>query len=336
MAIKFSMDTRTLFRRLARSRWVAIGITLAVLLAWLLFLRGQLDALREYEWQIAPLAFGVSVAWGAIYFVGLAFCWALLLRHIGRAETNVALVPAARIWLRSMMTRYIPGNIWHVLSRVALAHKLHVSATHVLTSASVEQVLTLLGALSLFGITLPFWSITPDTTQIWLLLLVPIGLLLLHPRIFGTLLSWAANRLQRPELAWQYTYGELLLILLAYIGATFFSGLALFTVLWGLATVQLSQVLLVTGAAALAWAVGYLSFLTPSGLGVREALLVALLAQIYPLPVAIVASLLFRLVSTLGELLAVGVGMGYARIGLLRGKRDGDERTSSVEGEPSQ
>lgn len=130
----------------------------------------------------------------------------------------------------------------------------------------------------------------------------------------GTTLQWAAIRLNRPELAWKYTYGELLILLLAYVGATLFSGLALFTVLWGLTPISLTHVPLVIGAAALAWAVGYLSFLTPSGLGVREALLVALLAQLYPLPVAIVSSLLFRLVATLGEVLAVALAWGYGRI----------------------
>lgn len=331
------MDARTLFRQVARSRWFGGMITVAVLVAWLLFLRGQLVALRTYEWQLTPLAFGVSIGWGALYFAGLACCWALLLRHVGRGTRSVAVTTAARIWLSSMMTRYIPGNIWHVLSRVALARTIDVSATHVLTSASVEQVLTLLGALALFGLTLPFWSITPDQMQLWLLLLVPVGLLLLHPRIFGRLLSWAAERLKRPELVWNYTYTELLLILLAYIGTTLFAGLALFTVLWGLAPVTWSQMLLVVGAAALAWAVGYLSFLTPSGLGVREALLVALLSQMYPLPVAIIASLLFRLVSTLGELLAVGVALGSARLGQARQrKHDVGERAPSVEHETLQ
>jgi glycosyltransferase 2 family protein len=51
--------------------------------------------------------------------------------------------------------------------------------------------------------------------------------------------------------------------------------------------------------------VGYLSFITPSGLGVREGVLTALLALVYPLPVAIVASLLFRLMCTLGEFAAI-------------------------------
>lgn len=316
-------------RRLARSRWLGIAFGVVVLIAWGLFLRSQLAELRRYPWEISPLAFAVGVIWGAVYFVGLAVCWAFLLRHIGGSRPGVSMVAATRVWLGSMMTRYIPGNIWHVLSRVALASRLQVPATQVLTSASIEQVLTLLGALALFGLTLPFWEVIP-AAQIWLVFLVPVGLLLLHPRILGTIMSWASVRLRRPELAWNYTYGDMLLLLLAYTCATLFSGLALFTVLWGLTPVELPHLPRVMGAAALAWAVGYLSFLTPSGLGVREALLVALLAQTYPLPVAIVSSLLFRLVATLGELLAVALAWGYGRMHTGSRGNDGSERATSI------
>lgn len=149
------MDTRTLSRRLIRSRWVGLVVGIIVLIAWLLFLRSQLETLRAYPWNIAPLVFALGVLWGAVYFTGLAVCWALLLRHMSTGSI-VGLGPAVRVWLGSMMTRYIPGNVWHVLSRVALAKRLQASTTHVLTSATLEQVLTLLGALVLFGLTLPF------------------------------------------------------------------------------------------------------------------------------------------------------------------------------------
>jgi len=141
---------------------------------------------------------------------------------------------------------------------------------------------------------------------------------MLHPRVFGAILTWAATRLRRPELAWNYGYGQLLTLLVAYSGAMLCSGLALYTVLWGLGPVRLADLPLVIGASAVAWAIGYLSFLTPAGLGVREAALVAVLSQVYPLPVAVVSSLLSRLVLTLGEILAVGLGWIWTRLPYTR------------------
>ncbi len=299
------MDSRTVSHRLSRSRWVALLIGAGILWAWAVFLRGQLDELQSYHWRIDALPLVLGVLWGAIYFGGLALSWALLLRSIGGAETaSTSLLLAGRAWLLSMITRYVPGNIWHVLSRVAFASQLQVSATRVLASATIEQILTIMGALALFGITLPFWGVLPESRSWLLLLLLPIGLLALHPRVLGTVLKWAADRLQRPELAWNYAYAQLLTLLLAFVGANLCAGLSLYTLLWGLTTVSPGQLPFVVGASALAWVVGYLSFFTPSGLGVREASLTALLAVVYPLPAAIIGSLLFRVVITIGELLA--------------------------------
>ncbi len=305
------MDTRTLSRRVIRSRWLGLAVAAAVLVAWLIFLRGQIVALQRYPWQLAPLPMALGVGWGTLYFAGLAYCWALLL-HQNTASSG-QLAAAARIWLLSMITRYIPGNVWHILSRVALADQIGVAAGRVLSSATIEQVLTLLGALALFGLTLPFWGIAAGA-QAWLLLLLPLGLALLHPRVMGAALIWAAAKFKRPELAWHYSYRQVLVLLLAYVAANLCAGLALWTLLLGLTPVRSDQVALVIGASALAWAVGYLSFLTPSGLGVREALLTTLLAQVYPLPVAIVGSLLFRLVLTIGEFLAVLVAWIYGNM----------------------
>lgn len=299
---------------LARSPWLRAAVALLVLVAWGWFLQGQLEALRAYEWRLAPLAFAAAVGWGALYFAGLAVSWTLLLRTTGGAARRVALADGARIWTGTMLSRYLPGNIWHIVGRVALAGSLGVSRAQVAASATVEQLLTLLGALALFALSLPFWR-GGAGPEAWLLLLVPLGLAFLHPRALGALLAAAAARLRRPELAWEYRYGELLRILGAYTLANLAAGLALWVTLGALAPVEPGQLAFVAGAAAAAWAAGYLSFLTPSGLGVREAALAAMLAQAYPLPAAVVGSLVYRLALTLGELVAAGAAL------LLAGRR---------------
>lgn len=305
------MDTGTLSRRVGRSRWIGLLVSLMVAVAWSWFLRDQLNTLRQYPWELAPLAFALGIGCGALYFGGLAWSWTLLLQSIS-APARIPQPAAVRVWLRSMMSRYIPGNVWHILSRVALADSVGASRTHILTSATTEQVLTIVGALALAGLTLPLWGVVPGD-ETWLLLLLPLGLVLLHPRILGAIMVWAAARFKRPALAWHYRYRTIVGLVAAYAGANLWAGLALYVVLWGITPIRMEQLPLVVGAAALAWVVGYLSFLTPSGLGVREAVLVALLVLVFPQPVAIVASLLFRLVLTLGELLAVLVALAHGR-----------------------
>lgn len=300
-------------------RQLSIVVVCVAILSWIWFLYQQFSTLQGYDWQITSSMFLISCLCAALYFGGLAIGWTLLLKNISGIGTAFPLAQGIRVWLLSMITRYIPGNIWHILSRVALAGRLNVSKAHVLTSSTVEQVLVLLGTLILFIVTLPGWTIIPNDTQfgpiiLLILLTLPLGLLALHPRVFGRILIWMSIRFNQPMLAWEYTYRDLLLVLAIYAIANLCAGLSLVTVLSGLTTLHLQDLPLILGSAALAWTIGYLSFLTPSGLGVREGVLTALLAQIYPLPVAIVASLLFRVVSTLGELLAVFVAWAQDKL----------------------
>ena len=305
-------------------RGVRIGIVLGVVAAWGWFLIKQIDTLQGYEWQFAPFSFLIGIFFAALYFGGLAFGWTLLLIYRVQKPAAIPIRKGMYIWLLSMVTRYVPGNIWHILSRVALAERLNASKADVLASSTIEQILVLLGTLVLFVITLPKWTIIPNDTEFgpiipFILIALPLALLILHPRIFGHILTWMSVRFNQPVLAWEYTYRGLLLILSIYAVANAFAGLSLVVILSGLTTPSLQDVPLIIGSAALAWTIGYLSFLTPSGLGVREGVLTALLAQIYPLPVAIVASLLFRVVSTLGELLAILMVWTHSKLSLPDG-----------------
>lgn len=307
------MTTYSRPNRLLRSPWLRTIIIATMLAAWGWFLRGQLAELRRYPWHLDALPFLAGVAWGAAYFIGLGICWTLLLRTMGGAAHDVRLADGANVWLSTMLTRYIPGNVWHIVGRLALAGRLGVSVPQVLASATVEQLVTLLGGLAVFGLSLPFWR-GGTGPEVWLLLLVPAGLLLLHPRVLGALLGWAAVRMGRPSLAWQYSFGEMLRVVCAVGAAKLAAGIALCVLLGGLVPVAPREFAFLIGASALAWVVGYLSFFSPSGLGVREAALTALLAQVYPLPVAIIGSLIFRLALTLGEVVAVGLSLLYVRL----------------------
>ncbi|HMP39496.1 MAG TPA: lysylphosphatidylglycerol synthase domain-containing protein [Roseiflexaceae bacterium] len=307
------MDDRSVSQGITppQRRWrrmIAPIAVAAVLIAWGMFLAGQFDSLRSYAWQIAPAALLASVALSALYYGGLALCWSLLLRSM--AAQPVAHPAAVRIWLLSMISRYIPGNVWHILSRALMADRLGVSRTTVVASASIEQLLTLLAAFGIAALTLPVWQLRNTLASDLpfgeiLIAAVAIGLLGLHPRMLGAALAWAGRRFGRRDLLWSYRYRDILRIVAVSVAAQLGSGLALAAVIAGISGIAPADLLPITGAAALAWALGYLSFLTPSGLGVREGVLTALLLLVVPLPVATIASLLYRVALTLGELLAV-------------------------------
>ena len=61
------------------------------------------------------------------------------------------------------------------------------------------------------------------------------------------------------------------------------------------------------GVDILSWIVGYLSLLTPSGVGIREATMIILLSPYMTVAIATVVSLLARLMFIIGELLNLGL-----------------------------
>jgi uncharacterized membrane protein YbhN (UPF0104 family) len=290
---------------------IGLVITAVVLVAWGWFLYGQVERLNAYSWKIAPGWLALAILLATLYFVGLGIGWSILLRAMSGKSSTLTLFQGARVWQLSMFTRYIPGNVWHILSRAALAEQVQASRSLVIASATIEQLLTLLGALLLVPIALPYLAAQISLTGSmagWLILLaVAFGLVAIHPLILGRLLIWMGGKFRRPEIAWRYKYRTMLGILCFYALITSVSGCSLVAIVIGLADIEMMHIPFIVGSAALAWAVGYLSFLTPSGLGVREGVLVGLLSLILPLPVAIVASLLFRLVSMAGELLSLGM-----------------------------
>jgi len=302
-------------------RFLRIAGIIIPLGAWAFFLFKQFDQLQAYQWKLSIPGFTCSLFFSSLYFLILALGWALLLNNMAGKKyiSKLSVVKAMRAWLLTIMSRYLPGNVWHIFSRMAFANQLNVGKSQIISSSTLEQGLAVIGAMLIAAVSLPFWPLA-DMPQEWLpnfilfMFLFLFGLAVLHPRILSPILRWAAFRLHKPKLEWTFDYKTIIQFVFIYALAAFFAGLALVAVMAGLGEFRATNIIFIIGSSALAWVVGYLSFITPSGLGVREGVLTALLALVYPLPIAIVASLIFRVTSTLGEFAAVVLFLGFKRL----------------------
>jgi hypothetical protein len=137
--------------------------------------------------------------------------------------------------------------------------------------------------------------------------LVPLGLLLLQPRLLEAVLNRALAVVGRPPVHVTLTWGQVWVLLFRYIIVWLMLGLAFAALVRSLVPVGWSDVpgLIVTWVTA--YTAGYLSMLTPSGLGVREGVMVLLLSESMPVSSAVVVSIIARLWMIAGELVGVGV-----------------------------
>lgn len=295
-------------------RWKK-AVRLAAVVASLGFLAAlvlsQWQALRAYSWSLQPSLIALSLlgllgAWTVELSV-----WRFLLARLGGP---LPWPRAAEVWFLSNLVRYIPGNVWQFIGMAELAADSGVGRLNTLASIVLHQALSTAVGLVLAAVYFAvagqgalFEAVRP------FLLLVPLGLLLCHPRLLEGGLNAALRLVKRPPVCVTLTWPQVAAALLGYLVVWLVMGSAFALLAAAVAPVGWSQtgVLIATWAAA--YVVGYLSLLTPSGLGVREGVMVLLLAPILAAPAPTVVALAARLWMVAGELLGTALAVLLGR-----------------------
>ncbi len=251
----------------------------------------------SYPWDLQSgylaLAFVLLVVRGPVPVYG----WWAIMRQLGY---TLAWRPAVRILYFSAMAGFVPGSVWHAVSRVYLSEKEGVPKAITTISVVLESILILLAALVVASLSLIAWPNPPLwAAGLGLLALVTI---IWRPDLAFRAVNWGLARIGRKPLDVTLTPRDMVRLMLPFILNWVIFGVMFYAILAalypGLSTIYIP---LVTGVFTAAWVGGYLAIFVPQGLGVREIIIVTLLAVIgVPAPVATAAALLARLWSILG------------------------------------
>jgi hypothetical protein len=134
-------------------------------------------------------------------------------------------------------------------------------------------------------------------------------LVLLHPRVLSGLLNTALRVLKREPIVLTLRYSDVLLVTAGWCASWVVAGTAFYVLLLSLwPATPLGALPLCIGIYAIAWDIGFVSFITPSGLGFRESaisILFALALPMVPASIAVILAVLSRLISTFAELVCV-------------------------------
>src|SRR5256885_4107013 len=243
--------------------------------------------------------------------------WQAVLRRLGH---HLPLRVCLRIYLASEFVRYIPGNVWHVLTRILWISKYGVSRPVAFASMTVELITKLAAGAVVFGRSLLFWANLGAVgsflhNQLWMIgfgiLMIVALLVLLHPRVLASLLNTALRILKREPVVLTLRYRDVLLVTAGWCASWVVAGIAFYVLLLSLwPATPLSALPLCIGIYAIAWDIGFVSFLTPSGLGFREAAITTIFVLAFPLlpaGLSAIIAILSRLISTAAELLCVSI-----------------------------
>ena len=268
-------------------------------------LRSTLAIARGHEgWLLAALAAA------ALYLLCQAVVWRRILADM---TLRLPWPMALRAWSVSNLGRYLPGGVWHLVGRVELGRGQGVAWTSGTVGIVLEQGLQLVAALALVAMSLPFWPPESVVRQYaWLAALVPLGLALLHPRVFYPVVDRLLARLRQPPLAVRPSYGRLLGYLGGYAIGHLCNGSAFACAAIALGA-PLAMLPAMIGGALFAWTVGFVIVVAPGGLGPREAAVTAALAPYIGADVAALAAALWRVANVLSEVAVAGAAEALAR-----------------------
>jgi len=279
--------------------YVVVALVL-IFMGRALYLNWQ--ALQDYTWQFnyPLLAMAVMAAFGTLSLY--VWMWRFIVQRLG---ASVSYPQAFRIWFLANLGRYIPGKIWQFVGWFYLGEQAGIGRIQILTSITVNlgvQTLTGLGV----GVVALAVMLGPELwTRFWpLVLLIPLGLLVaIQPGIMEAVLNWGLTKLGREPISLGLRARDMVLFTLGHLVCWATYGIAFYLFVRSLYPVPLHNLPLLGATYAAAWVIGFLSLLTPGGIGIREGVLAYLLGFWLPAPIAIVISLLSRLWITAGELI---------------------------------
>jgi glycosyltransferase 2 family protein len=263
--------------------------------------RGAAFSFRAVPLLLSTLIFVVS------YFIQT---WAWYLITL-RLEVALPLRETVATWFYSQLGKYLPGKVWLLLGRFYLYDSKGKSKKAITVALYLEAVTLIMAASLVFLLSLLFLKeAKPFTLGIPLpgvILLFLLCLFSLHPRVLQKLFNTVLVRLKREPFHIPISYLQILWILTVCVLSWIVGGIGFYLFVDSVFIASPKQILFLTGALAISSTIGLLALFAPSGLGVREGVLVYLLSSIMPTSVAVILSVLTRLWMTLIEIGLIGV-----------------------------
>jgi hypothetical protein len=226
--------------------------------------------LSSVPWYSAVLSM-VAVVLG---IMSSTAAWQNIVDDLGKP---IGRVRASQIFLVSQLGKYVPGAVWAYVLQMELGKKAGLARARMFVSSLVQVGVAVVASLVVGLLALPK-LLDESPGAVWLYVVLPFGLVALHPRV----MTWGVNLVLRVlrkapldhRLHWSTIIKTLGFTVLSY---------ALFgTHLWLLATAdgtpQVDVLMLCIGAIAIGLTAGLFFFILPSGAGVRDVLVAVALA----------------------------------------------------------
>ena len=274
-------------------RFIRILIILVLVSFSIYFLTKNWYDFKKYNIKINYEYLILSFLVAILSQVLLALAWQVIMESLNQ---KISFVNSMRIYFISQIIRYIPGKIWLIGGRIYLCGKEGISSVHASLGIVLELLLISLSNIILIILTSGLVNIK------YFILITAIGLTVVYPKNINILVNIVLRILKRKPLKLTISYINILKVIILYIIFWLLLGVAFFLITQSIYKIDIILLPRIIGIHSLAWLLGFLSFLTPAAIGVREGLLSLFLKPYLPISLAIGISILARIIVTISEL----------------------------------
>ena len=263
------------------------------------------DDIRKLDLKPKWGYFLLSLVFYCMYKLTQASFWHYITVLNGAA---ISYTGGVKAFLYSILGKYIPGKVFMLLARIPPYQEKGISAGKVTMCFLLENVCTILGAGMLFIVSLFVFPMAEFQQYKWLtIVLIIVFIICINPAILNFGLNLLGKIVKKDISKIQITYPQMLTVVLLFVLNWVIYGTGFYFLICSFYPLPLSQWLYVSGIYALSCIAGILAIFSPSGIGVREGILLLGLGLIMDQNLAVMLSIIARLWAVLTELVLIGI-----------------------------
>ena len=270
-------------------------------------LAGQWSEVGDQLGRQRPLVLVGALAMALIGLVMSFLLWRGTLRVLG---STLSVRPAARLFFVTQLGKYLPGAVWPVVAQMRMGRELGVPRQRMALAFLLTLGLSTLVGVLVGVAALPALVGAEGRVVLLGLLALPVLLALLVPTVLNRLLNTALRVIRRPGLDEPLAGRDIARGVAWAVAFWAVYGGHVWLLAVGLGADPVSALPVAIGGFAIAFSLGPLLVVLPAGVGVREAVLVALLAAVLSTSEATAVALTSRAVLVLTDgLLALSAAL---------------------------
>jgi hypothetical protein len=239
--------------------------------------------------------------------------WHLLLHGSGESRR---LDEILAIFAIAQFAKYIPGNVGQHVGRIALskAHGLRIPTvvlTMIIEIAWSIVASSVIAIVAFLGVGRRLFEDTTHIPALWQLVLLALVAILVPIFVQWIFIRWRPGPLKKLQIEGEIQLPRLKILaacLALNIFGFFLMGSSLSVLAQWLFDVGQGALLVLTGTFCVAWVAGFITPGAPAGLGIRDAILLAVLGVLFTPGRALGIALVMRAVTTVGDGLAFIAG----------------------------